>query len=352
MSRSARMWTWSAVAFVVFAAILGAIVDHLTHKALRAAFGYVPDAAGVRSFLDELQRPTFAEAGEEAVKKALGRDVFLYRQVAEAHQKVYGKPWECWDQGSAGTCVSFAFALGCQTALAVDASIGKNEPPLQVATEPIYGGARTAGMGQATHFGGDGATGFGAARWISGKCKNAPDVGGVLFRKEYAQADLSKYSIPLSREWGSRGVPLELGKLAYKSRSYHVAQVTTWDELAAALESGFPVAVCSQVGYGPIPRTRDDNGFLTRGTSWSHAMLIWGIRHQKNGSPKDGALIQNSWSTRWVSGPRWPDDQPEGSFWASRPDVEAALRQGDSWAIGGTTFGYRNIDNRGWMFVP
>lgn len=354
MSHRRAVWTWSAVAFVVFAAVLGALVDMATRRAVIAAqgkFGYQPDPVGVRQFLGELQQPTFAQAGSEAVKKSKGRDVFLYRDCIEAYQRVYGKPWQCWDQGNAGTCVSFAFGLGCQTALAVDAAMGKNKPPRQVATEPIYGGARTFGMNQATHFGGDGATGFGAARWISGKCKT-PGVGGVLFRDRYGSIDLTSYSIPLSREWGARGVPLELAKLAHQNRAYSVAQVTTWDELASALESGYPVAICSQVGYGPIPRTRDELGFVSRGSSWSHAMLAWGIRHAANGGGRDGALIQNSWNVNWVRGPKWPHDQPEGSFWASRADVEAAIRQGDSWAISGTTFDYRDLDNREWMMLP
>jgi hypothetical protein len=78
-------------------------------------------------------------------------------------------------------------------------------------------------------------------------------------------------------------------------------------------------------------------------------MVVLAIRHQANGGGRDGALLQNSWGKSWVSGPRWPDDQPEGSFWASRTDIEAALKQGDSWAISGTTFAYRELKNADWM---
>ena len=352
MTRQGRMWTWSAIGFIVFAAALGAAVQHLMHRALAVAesrFGYVPDSAGVKAFLGELEQPTFSEAGADAVAKAKGVDVFLYRNLDRAYRAAYGEPWQSLNQGNAGTCVSMAFAIGCQTALATDWASGKAaKAPLAVATEPVYGGARTAGMGQESHRGGDGATGYGAARWISGKCKQ-PEIGGVLFRKKYAGVDLTEYSIPLSREWGSRGVPAALAALAYPERCYSVAQVTTWDELASALESGYPVATCSQVGYGPTPRTRDASGFLTRGSSWSHAMVVLAIRHQANGGGRDGALVQNSWGKSWCSGPRWPDDQPEGSFWASRTDIEAALKQGDSWAISGTTFAYRELKNADWM---
>jgi hypothetical protein len=76
-------------------------------------------------------------------------------------------------------------------------------------------------------------------------------------------------------------------------------------------------------------------------------MLVWGVRHKANGSPDDMGLIQNSWNTNWCSGPRWPDDQPDGSFWARRRDIEAALQQGDSWAIG-TSYEWRDLQNAEW----
>ena len=82
-------------------------------------------------------------------------------------------------------------------------------------------------------------------------------------------------------------------------------------------------------------------------------MLCWAVRHQKNGSPRDGGLIQNSWGKRWSGGPKWPADQPDGSFWARRADIEAALAEGDSFAIGGVDgFAWRVIDHRDWFEPP
>jgi hypothetical protein len=195
------------------------------------------------------------------------------------------------------------------------------------------------------NYGGDGSYGGAAARWLTGNCKDKT-IGGVLYRTQYGAFDLSTYSIPLSKTWGRDGVPLELGREAAKRRAKCV-QVQTWQELCAAIERGTPVAICSQVGYGPTPRTRDADGFLSRGTSWSHAMLVWAVRHKDNGGGRDGALIQNSWYVKWVGGPKWPSDQPDGSFWSSRQDVEAALQQGDSWAIG-TSYEWRDLQNAEW----
>jgi hypothetical protein len=352
LSHRRNVWTISAIAFVVFAAVAGAIIDHYTHRLLKrvdSGFGYQPNPEGVRLFLGELAQPTFAEAGADAMKNATGRDTFLYRAVDIAHQRKYGTPWRSWDQGSAGTCVSFAFALGEYTAEAVDHVAGKvKEPPAACATEPVYGGSRTAARipPMERNNGGDGSYGGAAARWLTGRCTDTT-LGGVLYRQQYGSFDLTKYSIPLSRDWGRNGVPLELAREANKRKAKCV-QVQTWQELCAAIERGTPVAICSQVGYGPTPRVRDSDGALSRGSSWSHAMLVWGVRHKHNGSPDDMGLIQNSWNTNWVSGPKWPDDQPDGSFWARRRDIEAALQQGgDSWAIG-TSYEWRDLQNADW----
>ena len=351
MSHRHARWTFSAIAFVVVAAILGATVDHYWHLVLRRVdtrFGYQPNPEGVREFLAELKEPTFAQAGADAMRQAAGRDTFLYRATAIAHQKRYGTPRPVWNQGNHGSCVSFAFGLGVTTAESVDYVAGKlKEPPLNCATEPLYAGSRTLARlpPQERNLGGDGSYGGAAARWITGRCKD-PSVGGILYRTQYGPFDLREYSIPRSQDWGRNGVPAELAKLAAKVRAKCV-QVNTWQELCAAIERGSPVAICSQVGYGPIPRVRDEHGALTRGTPWSHAMVATSVRHRENGSPFDAALIENSWTPSWVSGPRWPPDQPDGSFWARRQDVEAALAQGDSWAIG-TSYEWRDLANADW----
>lgn len=326
---------------------------------LAGQYGYVPDPAGTRQFLAELDHPTFADAGRDAMANARGVDTFLYRFTDEAFRAKYGTPWECWDQGDAGTCVSMAFGLACQTALAVDWVAGgkRGECPQAVATEPVYGGSRTAGRMPPITFngGGDGSYGGAAARWVSGNCRQ-PGIGGILFRQAYPDADLTAYSIRLSRDWGRHGVPMPLASAAYEVRATAVAQVTTWDELCASVERGSPVVLCSTVGYGrwdgsnPV---RDADGFLSRGTSWAHAMLVWAVRHKRADDPRsrDGGLIQNSWSKRWCTGPKWPADQPDGSFWGSRSDIEAALAQGDSFAVGGANFKWRELDNRIWFEV-
>lgn len=353
MRRDSAWGTYFAVVLFAIAALLAVESWQMLERTVREpgyGQGYVPDLAATREFLGELEHPTFADAGADALASYKGVDTFLYRHVDKAHRAVYGQPWKCWNQGSAGTCVSFAFGLGCYTGQAVDWTQGElPAPPRECATEPIYGGSRTAGRVPPikVNNGGDGSYGAAAARWVSGNCK-VPDVGGILYRQPYPGADLSTYSIPLSREWGRNGVPLPLAKEAHRTRAVAVAQVSTWEELCAAIERGSPVVLCSTVGYGGRS-VRDADGFLPRGSSWSHAMLCWAVRYKKNGSPRDGGLIQNSWSERWLDGPTWPADQPDGSFWARREDIEAALKQGDSFAVGGIDFSWRELDHGGWL---
>jgi hypothetical protein len=355
MRRSNSQWTFSAVAFVVFAAILGTVVSRYVGKLadrLEDNYGYQPNPEGTAEFLRELSEPRFAQAGRECMANAKELDAFLWRYADEAHRAVYGKPFVAWNQGSAGTCVSFGWGLGSYIGQAVDWKQGElPKPPLLVATEPIYGGSRTFGrMPPLTNAGwSDGSYGGAAARWVAGKCRDK-DVGGILFREKVGEFDLSTYSIPLSRQWGATGPPREVAVAAAKQRAMAVAQVSTWDELVAAIGSGYCVPICSNVGFAAT-NTRDKWGSLPRGGTWNHCMVVAGIRFAKNtpNGPPDGALIVNSWGTAWVSGPRWPADQPEGSFWCSRADIETILRQGDSFAIGGVEFRFRELNHADWL---
>ena len=329
----------------------------------QAGFGYLPDPEGTREFLSELAEPSFRGAAPEVMRRATEVDTFTYRTMDRVHRQVYGTPWKAWNQGPHGSCVSFGFALAAWHSLCFDHEVGRLPmPPPVVATEPIYGGSRTAGRSppQKRNTGGDGSYGAAAARWVSGKCANGH--GGILFRQVYEldgqTFDLREYSIPRSIEWGREGVPPALEREARKLRAMAVARVDDWEQFVAAVRSGYGVAICSNVGFAPratMPQVRDANGFLPRASNWSHCMAVGiGVRFRSTGSPHDAGLIANSWGTGWVTGPRWPDDMPDGCFWAKREDIEAILAQGDSFAVGGVAgFEWRDIDNHNWqMDVP
>lgn len=352
MTRRQSVWTFSALAFVVVAAILGAIVERLTHRIaarVEARFGYIPNPEGTREFLATLEHPTFGDAAPGVMENAKGRDTFLYRHADRAHRAVYGRPFEVWNQGPHGSCVSFGWAMGSYIGQAVDWTQGERaEPPKLVATEPVYGGSRTAGRLPPVDFAGwsDGSYGAAAARWVVG---TKAGVGGILYREKYGEVDLSEYSIERSKNWGAYGVPKELARKGLEHTAQGVALCDSYEALCAAIENGLCVPICSNVGFAAT-NVRDADGFLPRGGQWSHCLLACSVRYAKNGGGRDGVLILNSWGKNWCRGPRWPEDQPEGSFWASRRDVEAMLAQGDSFVIAGVSgFEPRDIDNGAWF---
>jgi hypothetical protein len=123
-------------------------------------------------------------------------------------------------------------------------------------------------------------------------------------------------------------------------------------ELVAAVTAGYCVPICSDVGFAAT-RTRDSDGFLPRGGTWNHCMVVIGVRFADGPGKKDGCLVLNSWGPNWVAGPKWPADQPDGSFWCTRANIEAILRQGDSFAIGGVTgFPWRKLEHKEWLSPP
>lgn len=309
--------------------------------------GWTPNPEGVERFLAELPQPLFRDAGAETIREAKGNDTFLYRAANKAHLALYGRPWIVERQGI-GDCVSWGWAHGVYVAQCVDWETGRlaNPPPFP-STEAIYGGSRVEARGKsgdgASPVGGysDGSYGAAAARWVRD--------WGVVYREHVGGHDLLAYSADRAKAWGAygnggKGDGGKLDAIAKRHPAQHVAMVKTFAEAAAAIEAGFPVPVCSMQGFASV---RDANGFAGASGSWAHCMCFVAVRYQKNGSPDDALLCLNSWGPRWITGPRWPEDMPEGAFWVRRITVERMLgNQPDSFAVGSVQgFGWRDLDN-------
>ena len=308
-----------------------------------ADYGYRPDPEGVAAFLRELPEPMFRQAGAETLREAKGVDTFLYRAAYKAHQALYARPWVVERQGI-GDCVSWGWAHGIYIAQAVDWETGRlAEPPAFPSTESIYGGSRVEARGKPEGGGGwsDGSYGAAAARWVRD--------WGVVYRQKFDRYDLTAYSADRAKNWGNygnggQGDGGRLDGVAKKHPATHVAMVTTFAEAAAAIEAGFPVPVCSLVGFESV---RDQHGYAKASGQWAHCMAFVAVRYAKNGSPEDALLCLNSWGPKWISGPKWPADMPEGSFWVRRATVERMLaNQPDSFAVGSVSgFGWRDLSN-------
>lgn len=339
-------------AAILVALLLAGLLYAATRKAPVRNFGYQPNPEGVQRFLAELEQPFFFQAGAEAMERATGSDTFLYRPMYRAHRARYGNDFEVGRQ-LIGSCVAWGAMHAVYVAESVDWDLGRiPEPPLMPATEPLYGGSRVEARGKdgsgRSPVGGwsDGSYGGAAAKWLRD--------WGVVYRKPYEAWDYTTYDHKREKQEGAYGCGGQgdngrLDEVAKKHPCKHVVQVRTWDELAAALESGFPVTIASNQGFSS---QRDRLGYSEAQGSWAHQMMALAIRHKKNGSPDDAALILNSWGPDWNGPPenRWPDDMPAGSFWARRPVVERMLSQGDAWAIGSVDgFHYRDLHHGNWL---
>lgn len=231
-----------------------------------------------------------------------------------------------------GDCVSWGWELGCTLMLARMAWLKQIPWIAPAATEPIYGGSRVEARGRS--FGGwsDGSYGGAAAEWVM---KN-----GVLLRQDYSEQtgssddDLREYDSRKAKNWGAYGC----GGQDDKSRLDEVAKqypvktaslVQTAQEAADAIELfKCPIPVCSNYGFSG---TRNRDGFVRRQGSWSHCMLLAGVRYDI-----PGFLLVNSWGHSW-DGPMWPNNCPDEfakcAAWISWQDAEGILRQRDSYAI-------------------
>jgi hypothetical protein len=318
---------------------VGMAVAAYIYKPAPKKFGYTPDPDGTKQFLSELDKPLFAQAGEEAIRESRGKDTFLYRSAYKAHQAVYNKPWVVGRQGI-GDCVSWGFAHCVWIAQSVDWETGRlaNPPPFP-ATESIYGGSRVEARGKKQAGYSDGSYGGAAAKWLRD--------WGLIYRQQYPGHDLTQYSPERAKDWGNwgNGGQNDQGKLDLIAKAHpakHVALVRNFREAAAAIESGFPVAVCSGYGFRSV---RDDQGFCAPSGSWAHCMALVSVRYDR-----PGLLCLNSWGPSWVSGPKFPDDMPEGSFWIDAKVIDGMLAGEDSFAVGSIDgFGWRDLHHGNWL---
>ena len=98
------------------------------------------------------------------------------------------------------------------------------------------------------------------------------------------------------------------------------ANVTTVAQAWAAIGSGYPVLICSNIAFeGNAERRRDDRA---TGHDWPHCMVITSRRT----SPKYGRLylVHQSWELDWTAGPITSTSRP-GSFWITEKDLAQIL---------------------------
>jgi hypothetical protein len=210
-----------------------------------------------------------------------------------------------------GDCVSFGHGHGNDLLQCIEIGLGEPAVFQETDTEFIYATSReVAGiLGRQ-----DGSYGAAAVK--------AMTTIGMVSRKMLGTD--GAYSGERAKDWGWRGAPASVRSEAGPFKLGAAAQVSTWDELVAALNNGYPVTICTGQGF---TLTRDNDGFCQARGSWGHCMFIAGIRLDR-----PGACIIQSWGPDQPAGPT-ALGQPSFSFWAEQGVIERILGQGDSWAL-------------------
>ena len=210
-----------------------------------------------------------------------------------------------------GDCVSFGHAHANDLLQCIEICFGEPSEFRETDTEFIYGESRKVAGILSNQ---DGSYGSAAVKAM---------LNSGIVSREMLGSD-GAYSGRRAKAWGLNGPPAEVEKQAAAFKLGSVSNVTTWEELVAALWNGLPVTICTGMGF---TMSRDNQGFCTPSGRWGHCMFVSGVRFDRK-----GACVVQSW------GPNVPDgptdlDQPDFSFWVDKTAIEKILSEGDSWAL-------------------
>lgn len=262
--------------------------------------------------LGELKHPLFSIAAHNLYGTGEGKISLPFKSLLK-----FDPGFGPAEAQKTGDCVSHSTRNAVDISRAVEIDNGEAEDFVgRSATEAIYGHRGHRGQGMSCGR---------AAKFVS-------SVGGILIRKKYSFADLSRYNAQIGMNWGGRGVPREVLQEAVKHQVKTVSMVHTVEAARDAIANGYAISVCSSQGFS---NTRDKNGIASPRGSWAHAMAWIGCDDSRELFNETLFLVQNSWGI-WNSGPLRLG-QPEGSFWI-RESVARRMLAADG------SFVFSNID--------
>jgi hypothetical protein len=285
-------------------------------------FGWNEQASkdSISQFIEAHEYPYFSQQSQAITGTGEGKIALLWKSL----EKASGAEYNPSDQ-AIGDCVGQGFALCVDTLTATQIDIGGQPEQwvAQASSEIIYAGSRVEVAKQRDWQ--DGSTGHWAAEFLM--------TYGALLRQAYPGGnDFTSYSGKTAKNLGYYGVPDELEPLCKLHPVKTAAIVNSYEECRDAVSNGYPVAVCSNVGFGDSSSQwiRDSQGFLRRKRApWYHCMAILGV----DDSPaRPGALVFNSWGPKWCTGPVRLG-QPFSTFWVDADTIDAMMKQGDSFAL-------------------
>jgi len=280
-------------------------------------FGYAPDRKGTEAFLATLSRPTLSQAGPYMALDE-SRDVFLGSALLSVSPE--------WKRGSQkiGSCVGWGWSLSCDILAACDILL-RNEPEAyggRVLEASVYGFSRVEVRGQ-KNYGGDGSYGGAAAKAVT-------KYGTLHYGQTYNGQQFTDNSGNREKEWGREGVPDSLEKFAAEHKVQSVALVASFEDTAKSLQNGYPVALCSGMGFSMTLR----EGYMTPMGSWAHCQMAAGVRW----NPEPAILVVNSWGDCYQGtvDKNLPAQFQRSAGWVKAKDFTRMIGPGeDSFALAG-----------------
>jgi hypothetical protein len=297
------------------------------------AFGYDPDPAGAEAFAATLPHPTLAQAGPDLV--ADGKtEAHLWPALLQC-----SPGWRRGSQGTVGSCVGWGAALAVDFTAACDV-VYRKEPEVwrgRTIEASLYGFSRVEARGLKVNNGGDGSTGFHAAKAIR-------ELGCLHYGVEYGSTVIAESGKQQrDRDWGRNGVPNELEPFAKERRCSEVTLAVNFEQAAAAIQNGYPVVVCSGQGFS---MSRDTQGFCKPGGTWWHCMTLCAVRWDR-----PGLLCCNSWGDSNTVGKHYPESMPVAvrncSFWIDAEICTRMLVGKDSYVYAGYS-GFKKTQIPNW----
>lgn len=309
--------------------LVGFILGGLTCRTWRKAiieetpteehgFGWLNEPDHVNQVVSTFPHPYFGDIAKKLIQEAPDKDALLYK----VFEKAAGHAWVPHDQNGTGCCVGEGNSGAVEMLGAIQQVLDGNGGHKDISAAAMYGLARE--VGGMLHQRGDGAVGADAAKALMTmgaiSCEEAGDTNG--------RDGSAKTHASLAKKWGSTGLPAALKGIAKTHIVKTVSQVRTPEEVRTANVNGYPVTICSNVGFeGRGGFKRDSNGFCYPGGTWPHCMFIAGYRADKR-----AFLVFQSWGPDAPPGPK-SLDQPDGTFWIEWSACQRIVQSGECYAL-------------------
>lgn len=267
------------------------------------------DPEDTDKLLGELPHPLFGVAASDLYSTGEGKSVLLHKSIMD-----FDPTFGAHERQTTGDCVSHATRNAVDITRCHEIIGGGQAESFEArgATEAIYGSRGHGGQGMSCTV---------AARFVHKQ-------GGILLRKDYGFADLSRYNSRTGQNWGRSGVPKDVLNEGKKHQVKTISMVKSVSEARDAIANGYALSVCSNYGFSS---KRDKHGIARKSGSWNHAMSWISMDDSREIHNETLFLIQNSWGV-FNSGPKRLD-QPDGSFWVRERDAAGMLNQNGAWAF-------------------